>query len=533
MQQTNETPKNMLTEQLVTDYLSIALQEIEETVFGKKLLQLFPAITVTQEYHAAEYNILKKHGSPACADGDSVYISTEILCAMLNEEFKQWNLASVFCAKSREDEWRMRQTIDKPHYLAQDYGVTVIREIRDIILHELTHNLNEHTKLRRRYAKSSNEYQQKLAIACELQANDGILGENYAGNFTQQLEGVTNKYKHPECIGYHTLREFMEHLKLTPQERALGAMNKAIQQAQASQELAEATGAMQKIDREIEAEKATGEHNVPCNGIGTQQDATSDEKLAGELKKEGLQNVKQLILATLSDKLKYDPTTDSVIYNQVRKRTLHKTYARPSRRGDLELCHNVKIMRKGVKVKRNIEFNKTRDLTILAVDASGSMKGQQQYVSAILDKLLKQVEEIASKEGIVVNYDNLQGLFHTTRASQLIKIKSDEWQQRMRNYRASGGNDFDCVLGRVAEKLRRSATKYETINIINLSDGLGELNADWSATELGEYIGQGRLHWVDAIIANNITQKMLGECIAYDRHHIRTQSIIATEGEEF
>ena len=540
-----------LDEKYVAKCIDVAIDKINDSIFGRRLLQQYPAIKVSPTYYADEYCVLKKYGSPACTDGKKVYISAETMRDILSMEYKEWDYASVHCAKTYEEYWGKLAMTDRTLKLTPANGSTVVQEVRDIILHELTHAMNEHTKLQRRAARYSDEYQQKLAIAAELQANDGIIGANYADNFTQQHPGVTNKRKHRECIGYHTLREFMEHIEFTPQEQMEIAMKKILKSARASQEMAETSGAMQQIEQEIaqedakEKEKAegamrgTGEGDAGEGAAGTigkggNSDAmTSDDKLTAEMKIEGLRNIKRLILATISDELKYDAATDSVIYNKVRKRVAHKSYARPSKRGELELCRGVKVVRKGVKVKREVEYNKTRDLTVLAVDASGSMTDQAKYVSAILDKLLKQVEEVANEEGIKINYDNMRGMLHTDVASDLMVVTSDKWRDTMRRYRACGGNDFDCVLRAVEKEVSASAKPYETINIITLSDALGYLDADFSGTALGTYIARRRLNWIDAIIMDKRWMRELDECLQHDYHKIRKQEIIAISGEDF
>lgn len=514
-----------------------ALKNIRGSVFGKKLLDSFPAITVSRTYHAREWQVLQRFGSPACTDGKNIFICNETMGAILAKKYHDWDLSAVKRSSDRDRYWEGLQLDPREHKIDSS---EIVGECRDIIYHELTHAMNQHCKLQRKAEKFSEDYQQKLAIACELQANDGIAGHEYYANYTQQNEGVTNKYKHRECIGYHTLRDFLAHIKLTPEEQAQAAMKQLIKDAKARREMANATGAMEQIDREIEEEEREEEQEKREKGgtyAGIKNDDTlaksSDEKLSAELKAEGLRNIKKLILATLSDELKYDAATDSVIYNKVRKRVLQRTYSRPSRRGDIELSAGCTIMRKGIKTLREVEYNKTHDLTVLAVDASGSMGEQEKFVSAILDKLLRQVEEVAKEEGLKINYDNMRGMLHTERASDLMVINSREWKDTMARYRAEGGNDFDCVMRAVEREVKKSAKPYETINIINLSDAMGYLDADFSDTALGTYIARKRIHWIDAIILEPHYERDIEECCRHDHHAIRTQEVIAIAGEDF
>lgn len=516
-----------------------AVKQIESSVFGQFLIAKFPVRLVTPTYCAKEYAVLCKYGSPACTDGKEVFVSAKTTHDILMRDMYDWDWSKVPSNRNREDLWKLLQTNPERKIDMTKEHAAALTEVHDIILHELTHAINEHNKLQRSAESKTQEYQQKLAVACELQANDGILGRTYEMNFTQQLQGVTNKRKHPETIGCHTLKEFMEKLVLTPEEKNNG-QGQAQQQAKARSEMAKASGNEQKIDEQIEKEQKQNPQkgkggSYDDDDICNDKNKSSTQKVMSDLQKEGLQNIKQLILATLSDKLKYDPTSDSVIYNQVRKRELKRTYARPSRRIGMYENTQYQIMRKGVKVERKIEYNKTRDLVVLAVDASGSMEGQAQYVSAILDDLLKQVEKVAREHGIEVNYDNLQGMFHTERASKLMPITGAEWQQRMTRYEANGGNDFDCVLDRISSTLaQRSGEKdYESITVINLSDGLGYLEADFSDTPLGKYIEKGRLKWVDTLITRPRYAQETADCIKHDYHKIRVPVVLAVEGEQY
>lgn len=526
----------ILSDYQITRIVEKAVQQIEANVFGKHLLKRFPVIITTPTYHAKEHAVLAKYGSPACTDGKMVYVSATEMRNILEMPAHKWDTRSVVA--SNELAWRDMKMSEEEIVIANDTAKCV-EEARDIILHELTHALNEHCKLQRRYAKTASKlYQQKLDVACELQANDGIIGRKYMYNYTQQHPGVTNKRKHPECINYHTLREFMEHVELTPEEQMQGAMSAASRNAKASQELAETTGAAEEYDREMQdsgkdKEQDKGQEEVGGAFRENEQDTMqdSDAKLAAEIQKLGLQHLKELILATLSDELKYDPLTDSVIYNNVRKRIAQRTYSRPCKRGNLQLSPTTMIVRKGRKVNREIVRNKTRDLTILAVDASGSMDGQAQYVSAILDNLLKQTEEIAKEYDIEINYDNMQALQHTTRTTRPVAVTSNEWKRQMQNYEACGGNDFDCVLRRVNEML--DAKEYETVNIINLSDGMGYLDEQHKDETIGRYMREGKVKWIDALVFHPHWMTEINECISHDINHIRVQEIIAVQGTTF
>lgn len=520
-----------------------AISKIENSVFGQYLTAKFPIRIVTPTYYAREYAVLCKYGSPACTDGKEVFISAKTTHDILMRDMYEYSWDNVRSNHTNEDLWRLLEPNMERKVDMRRQKIVAVSEVHDILLHELTHAFNEHNKLQRAAQNKTPEYQQKLSVACELQANDGILGRTYERNLTQQLQGVTNKRKHPETIGCHTLKEFMDKIILQPDEKG-GGQGQAQQQAKARKEMEEATGNAQKLDEQIQKEKKQGKDEKDKQGEGGTYDAneplsdetkTSTQKVMSELQKAGLQNIKQLILATLSDKLKYDPTSDSVIYNQVRKREVKHTYARPSRRIGMYENSQYQILRKGTKVERNIEYNKTRDLVVLAVDASGSMEGQAKYVSAILDDLLKQVKQVASEHDIEVNYDNLQGMFHTECASKLMPITGSEWQDRMQRYEAYGGNDFDCVLERISKTLEQQSGEkdYETITVINLSDGMGYLEEDFTHTALGKYIEKGRLKWVDTLIMQPRYANDIAECVQHDYHNIRKQIVLAVEGEQF
>ena len=164
---------------------------------------------------------------------------------------------------------------------------------------------------------------------------------------------------------------------------------------------------------------------------------------------------------------------------------------------------------------------------MLAVDGSGSMTGQQRYVSAILDDLLRQVEAIAKEYKVEVHYENLQATIHRTACTKFAPANSAEWRERMREYRAGGGNKFMAVLESTNKLLKNN--NYDAISIINLSDGLDRLdNEDIMQTAIGRYIRNDKVKWVDAIIAHDTNWlNEAAQMAKDDAIKIREQVVIA------
>ncbi len=519
-----------------------AVAGLEKTAYGKFLLERFPLHLTSATSYARENDVLLKTGSPACTDGIDVFVSAHTTAAFFeNIPFKQWKLD--WC-KSGEQLWTM-ETTDEDAELDDKQKVS---EIQDIILHEYTHAINKHPKLQRAAAKKSEQYQRRLSVACEIQANDGLMGHRYATNYSQQPKGVTNKRMHPETLGAHTLTEILRALKDSEQD---GQGSSAQQSSAATQKMMETTGAGEKWDREIQneakreaAEKAgkegdekgdkdgeriggdTFEHEEPGQASDS-FNKTADEILEKQLAAQALKGIKNLILSALSKQLSYDAETDTVVYNQVKHRESVRTYSRPSKRQSAE-SGGVEFIKKGVRRKRVIEYEESNDLLVLAVDASGSMHCQERYVSAILDDLVKQVDAICKEQNVDVHWENLLAGLHDDECRYLVSVKSDMWKQTMAHYHAMGGNDFDSVLRQIKNQLLDGEHRsYNSITVLNLSDGLDVLDSEWEGTTLGDYIGDGKVRWVDALIGSNHTVQEAARAMSYDHHKIREQLVLA------
>lgn len=505
--------------------IETALNQLKETITGRYLLEKYPERICTATKYAKENEVLERTGSPACTDGKNVFISAKMMKQLLERPFREYNTKELIERIGEEKfygdpEQRWLANADGDEWVLNDY--TMVSEIKDIILHELTHAFNEHSKLRVAARKKSKLYQQKLQVACEIQANDGIMGRTYMFNPTQQLQGVTNKRFHPETLGAHTLEAIMNKLVLNEQDKRGSS---ASQSGEAMDEMMEATGQAERYERELEQEKqASDQDGANANGMGGEGDGFTDKKLSSEMKKKGLKQVKELILASLTNELKYDATSDCVIYNDVKKRVLKKTYARPSKRIGMYGDQRYSVLRKGAKVERIKEVDKSNVLTVLAVDASGSMVNQQEYVANIVDDLMKQVKEQAEKLNLEVHYENLQATMHRCSATPLVPVESDTWKEQMRNYQAGGGNDFSCVLKRINQQLKDK--QYEQIVVLNISDGLDEIHKkDLEGSTLEtDYINKGKLKWLDVNISSDI--RVLNDAEGaqkYDDYDIRQQ----------
>lgn len=521
-----------------------AVGKIKHTAYGKFLLERFPLHLTSETCYARENSVLLKTGSPACTDGIDVFVSARTTAAFfLGMEFHEWEEPYIW---GEEERWKARMKEDK-HIMQKP---EIINEIMDIILHEYTHAINQHPKLQRAAASKSKNYQQRLAVACEIQANDGLMGHNYAYNYSQQPMGVTNKRQHLEVLGEHTLAGILRKLEM-PQEMQAGSS--ASQSSKAMQQMMEATGAKQKWDRELQEEsKNMGKGNESDDGEqqgehGDQEDngdeqrggrmawldkvmnKEADENIVEQLSAKALSGIRNLLLASISKELSYDPNTDSVVYNQVKKRISTRTYSRPSKRQST-ISGGVELIKKGVRHKRVVEYDQSNDLLVLAVDASGSMSHQEKYVANIMGDLIKQVDELAKQHNLEIKWENLLATLHTDHARPLVSVKSDKWAETMRNYRANGGNDFDSVLRQIQDQLLiKEQREYDSITVLNLSDGLDVLDSSWLNTPMGDYVDQGKVRWVDALIGDT---RDIREAIAAserDLCKIREQVILACD----
>lgn len=532
------------TEQMYERLIKLAVGQLKASTYGKFLLERFPLHLTSTTSYAKENSVLLQTGSPACTDGIDVFISAHTTAAFFEGmEFKQWK---IDWSKSGEQLWTA-ETTDEDASLDDKQ---VVREILDIILHEYTHAINKHPKLQRAAAKKSKQYQQRLAVACEIQANDGLMGHHYAMNYSQQPRGVTNKRLHPETLGAHTLNEILRKLKDSEQD---GNGSSAQRSSEASQKMMEATGAGEQWDREIQneakreaAEKAGKEGDEKDNenkdgerigGEGFEHEEggqssdsynkTADEILNKQLAAQALKGIKNLILSALSKQLSYDAETDTVVFNQVKHRERTRTYSRPSKRQSTA-SGGVEFIKKGVRTKRVIEYEETNDLLVLAVDASGSMHCQERYVSAILDDLVKQVDAICKEHNVDVHWENLLAGLHDDECRYLVSVKSESWQQTMAHYHAHGGNDFDSVLRQIKHQLLDGEHRnYDSITVLNLSDGLDVLDSNWNGTELGNYINDGKVRWVDALIGSSSVIRDAERAMSHDYHKIREQLVLA------
>ena len=508
----------------VGDIVNEAIELVGNTMFGKYLLERFPVRMTSEKVYPDVNATLKKYGSPACTDGKDVYVEPEILGEMLEKEYHHLNGLGE-CPKQLDDYWKRTINKESPYKLCYS---EMVSETRDVLLHELTHAFNEHTKLRIAARNKNDEYKMKLDIACELQANDGICGRCYMDSALQQNEGVCNKRLHQETIGKHTLKGLMDAVKLNAEEQMQLSMARL--QAALREEVAKKTGEYEKQLQQVQEQEDGKEDDERIEGGAMakpeEDDETTDDKIAEELQKRGIQQIKELILASLSDELRYDASTDSVIFDRVVKRHRHKTYSRPSKTMR-DTGESFMLVKKGIKHKKEYEYNKSRKVTVLAVDGSGSMRGQQKYVALILDDLLKQVEAVANEYDVEVHYENLQATVHRTRCERFVPASSDEWHNRMGAYRASGGNDFDCVL-RATNGLLSGGEAYDAITIINLSDGLDVLD-DTSIMDktIGDYIKRGKAKWVDALVVESAySASRANEARLEDSVKIREQVLI-------
>ena len=87
--------ENNLSAEYLARVVDAALEDINANIFGKRLLQMYPAITVSPTFHASEYRVLQKYGSPACTDGKNVFISLDQMRDILSKTFSEWDASAV------------------------------------------------------------------------------------------------------------------------------------------------------------------------------------------------------------------------------------------------------------------------------------------------------------------------------------------------------------------------------------------------------------------------------------------------------
>lgn len=149
------------------------------------------------------------------------------------------------------------------------------------------------------------------------------------------------------------------------------------------------------------------------------------------------------------------------------------------------------IIKKGKKRVKIDEYNKTKNLIILALDSSGSMSGGERYVDDVLGNIINEIKDVANEYKVKVNLENLKGCTHDWNPSDIVSIDSNEWRRKMMTFNAFGGNNFSLLYEKcVAYKKEHG---YDNLIIINLGDGMDVVQVANKEKDV---------RWIDAIFTN-------------------------------
>lgn len=502
-------PRDRITHEL--EY--IIKQWKNEKGIRYELLKLFPLEIADKNMNQDAYNILAQYGSPAMTDGKKVFFSPDITAKLFTEnKFYRYQGDFEYDRYDRsveEENWKLQADTTRPVDIMHR-GLE--NEIQSILLHEYTHAYMGHSSLAEQFKDKGEDFQNRLSVAFEIQANDGVFGDMPWCKFAQQLKGVTNKRLHPETLGAHTLKEIMEKLKLTPNEKNGGGNSR--RQQEGRKKLAQATGAMEADNpggNEVSLEKST------------QEDAITQEIFGGNLK-----NIKGIVAEALSTDLKYDPYTDKVIKAPAKKKIKEASYSRPSKK-----YAEGGIIKKGIKKYKIKDPVEVKKLLLIAVDTSGSMEEVARYVGGITDKLLKDVKDVAAQYNIDVNYDRVLGTTFSDYCEVPVQINSDEWRYKMHNLHVGGGTNFMSVVKELhrIQKLKQ----YDEITVLCVGDGQGMINNNECPLSFGTETlpldNVDRFKWVDARIATAAVQDggCYGNCLDCDYYKGVRSGLIITD----
>lgn len=159
------------------------------------------------------------------------------------------------------------------------------------------------------------------------------------------------------------------------------------------------------------------------------------------------------------------------------------------------------IVKKGRKRVKLDDYNKTKNLIVLALDCSGSMVEGEKYVDSVMGNIIEELKEVAAEHQIKIDLNNLKGCVHNTSVSSITNIDSPEWKRMMDRFTAYGGNDFTSVYEKCVRYKQQNG--YDNLIIINLGDGLDCVTPD---------ITDKNTRWIDAIFANENYEKEYQMC---------------------
>lgn len=308
----------------------MALQGLENMIYMRNLMKVHPIVRCEINENTKMYNVLKRTGSPACTDGEKIYYSEEVTRDLFSK-VKLYYYKRPDRYLDSEEEWNIEPDEESEVKSLDAYQLS--REISTILYHEMNHAMYEHLKDEIIFKNKSEKFKGKMRIAHEIQANDGFCGTGFALMLTQQIKGVTNKRQYKTTIGFHKLKDIIEHLPDDAGENGEG------QGKSSQQQMAEETGAYERVKEKAEQE-SNKESNEKIKEPGEQFGNKSSDQIAKEIYEKvrqenfkfGKNKLRGVIVSALSDRLMYDTDSERVMVSKSYKKIKVRTYSRPSKK---------------------------------------------------------------------------------------------------------------------------------------------------------------------------------------------------------
>lgn len=490
-----------------------ALQAMTRGGFYGPLMERFPLITKNLPPSVESH--LRAKGSPACADGNNVFVQTEIMAHMLNEMFAD--------PKLRND---------------MTYPET---EIMNILIHEYTHILCQHTRQGKKFMKNKDEHKIKTFMtACEIEANRGYRIRKYSATY----EAAVTEEKFPETMGVEFLPDIYQVL--------LSNYGDQIENCKGKNEKNEENEENEDGEESKDEETPKDENDSSSKNRGGDEDGGGDDgegkKPLTEKQKEVIENMldsdgdlseevfnepdygdgegKSLVEEIMdelgmgnqidddmpeeyaSPKKKLQYIADKARAMQVAKelaklkgviagsisRERIATYSRQSRRQSDD----------GLILKGKKRSPRSSPRILVAMDASGSMDGttSREVASAIAG-----IFETCGRptEGCYI-------CMHRSSVSNLKPLR--DWESVAEQFYADGGNNFRRVV--------ETALKLNVDVVLNIGDGLDSIFSHFDS-DMNEEIGRRGLQWYDCLVGNSDISSWSIEAKA-DYHHFKNDS---------
>lgn len=428
----------------------------------------------------AEMRHLLSHHTPACADDDHVYFSSEMFKELWEEGLN-----------SNEEPVAGKTSID------------MLESIQALIVHEYTHIVMEHLKRLKTFMKKSKNARNihTYTLACEIEANRGW--RMPMNSYVYQV-GVTDD-AFPECKGISGLTNIYNVLKKKHGNAIEKAANAASEQeedgtggdddgggeeekssSQPSSQSSSLSDEQKKAIEKMAQEHSTERLMVKKRDNSREEEDLEDASIAGggdeeapvkEYKSawEAIQAFKDRYLQKEIDKdlsaLKGVLTGEDIAISKV------KTYSRPARRDGEN-----GLMRKGAKRGKH---NAPR--VLVGLDCSGSMDCTS--MSDVMSTCASIIKVTGTK---------MSGSYictHDERVGNMAPLQ--EWESVIRRFDPYGGNNFDDLL--------REALRLNVEMVIDLGDGYDTIKDTYLLAEAKKR----RLKWVDVIVNSDVSKEKL------------------------